>query len=228
MASSLSRTLYRRLLLSNPTSKPWTFSCSFCSKSLSSADTSSESDEPSAFNLADSDAESPAPLSSSFSSSDSTKQQRAIQTRPLENGLDIGIYKAVLIGLVGQAPLQKKLRSGRVVTLLSLGTGGLRNNRRPFDNEEPREFADRCTVQWHRVAVYPERLGALAVKNAVPGSLLYVEGNLETRIFNDPITGLVRRIREIAIRRNGRLVFLGQGSDNQKQSQGDLRSVGYY
>jgi len=30
-----------------------------------------------------------------------------------------------------------------------------------------------------------------------------LEGNLETKIFTDPITGLVRRIREIAIRRNG-------------------------
>ena len=37
-------------------------------------------------------------------------------------------------------------------------------------------------------------------------SVLYVEGNLETKIFNDPITGLVRRIREIAIRRNGKFI----------------------
>ncbi|XP_027124774.1 single-stranded DNA-binding protein, mitochondrial-like [Coffea eugenioides] len=228
MASSLSRTLCRRLLLSNPRSKPSTFSYSFCSKSFSFVDASSESDEPSTVNSAHSDAESAAPSSFSVSSSDSTKQQRVIRSRPLENGLDVGIYKAVLIGLVGQAPLQKKLRNGKAVTMLSLGTGGIRNNRRPFDNEEPREFADRCAVQWHRVAVYPERLGALTVKHAVPGSVLYVEGNLETKIFNDPITGLVRRIREIAIRRNGRLVFLGQGSDNQKPSQGDLRSVGYY
>lgn len=41
----------------------------------------------------------------------------------------------------------------------------------------------------------------------VCSSILYVEGNLETKIFNDPITGLVRRIREIAIRRNGILIL---------------------
>ena len=40
-------------------------------------------------------------------------------------------------------------------------------------------------------------------------SMLYLEGNLETKIFSDPTTGIVRRIREIAIRRNGKpLVFL--------------------
>ncbi|KAL3529288.1 hypothetical protein ACH5RR_008610 [Cinchona calisaya] len=227
---ALSRRLFRTLLLTNPRSKPSNLSYSFCSKSFSSAETSSESDEPTALDSADSDVDSAAHFSSSssFASLNSTNQQRIVQSRPLENGLDTGIYKAILVGQVGQPPLQKKLRSGRTVTLLSLGTGGIRNNRRPLDNEERREYADQCTVQWHRVSVYPERLGELAVKNVVPGSILYVEGNLETKIFHDPITGLVRRIREIAIRRNGRLVFLGQGSDSQKPSQGDLKGIGYY
>jgi len=115
------------------------------------------------------------------------------------------------------------------VTLLSVGTGGIRNNRRPLDNEEPREYANRCAVQWHRVSVYPERLGAIALKHVVPGSILYLEGNLETKIFTDQITGLVRRIREIAIRRNGRLVFIGKGDDDAEQpKQVNLRGVGYY
>lgn len=34
-------------------------------------------------------------------------------------------------------------------------------------------------------------------------SILYLEGNLETKIFNDPITGLTRRVREVAIRGDG-------------------------
>lgn len=79
------------------------------------------------------------------------------------------VEQGILVGQVGQAPIQKKLRSGRMVTLLSLGTGGIRNNRRPFNNEEPREYANRCAVQWHRVSIYPEKLGELAVKNVVPG-----------------------------------------------------------
>lgn len=73
------------------------------------------------------------------------------------------------MGQVGQMPLQKKLRSGTTVTLFSLGTGGIRNNRRPLDNEDPREYANRCAVQWHRVSVYPERLGRVVVKHVVPG-----------------------------------------------------------
>ncbi|GER54897.1 single-stranded DNA-binding protein [Striga asiatica] len=96
-----------------------------------------------------------------------------IVERTLEDGLDLGIYKAILVGQLGQVPIQKKLKSGKIVTLLF----------------------------WHRVSVYPERLGDLAAKNFVPGPILYVEGNLESKAFNDPITGLVRRIQEVAVRR---------------------------
>ncbi|KAL3620261.1 hypothetical protein CASFOL_035173 [Castilleja foliolosa] len=187
----------------------------FCTKSLSSADTQS---------LFDSDSE-PTPFAADFPS---TNQKPANFDRPLENGLDLGIYKAILVGQLGQAPIQKKLKSGKVVTLLSLGTGGIRNNRRPMDNEEPRDYANRCAVQWHRVSIYPEKLGELAVKSFGPGSIVYVEGNLESKIFNDPITGLVRRIREVAVRRNGRIVSLGDGAVEDQMSKADISGVGYY
>ncbi|XP_023000724.1 single-stranded DNA-binding protein, mitochondrial [Cucurbita maxima] len=163
------------------------------------------------------------------SSSQSSSQTRTIYNRPLENGLDAGIYKAILVGQVGQSPLQKQLKSGRTVTLLSVGTGGIRNNRRPLANEEPREYANRCAVQWHRVSIYPQRLGDVVMKHVVPGSILYLEGNLETKIFTDSTTGLVRRIREVAIRRSGRLVFLGKGEgDVQQSTQLEFKGVGYY
>lgn len=128
---------------------------------------------------------------------------------------------------MGQTPLQKQLKSGAMLTTFSIGTGGIRNNRRPYNNENPTEYANRCAIQWHRVCVYPERLGMVAVKNATPGSILYLEGNLETKIFTDPTTGLVRRVREIAVRRNGRLVFLGKGNDAEPTQTG-LKGVGYY
>nr|ACG44545.1 single-stranded DNA-binding protein [Zea mays] len=147
-------------------------------------------------------------------------------TRPLENGLDPGIYKAILVGKVGQEPMQKRLRSGKTVVLFSLGTGGIRNNRRPLDREEPHQYADRCSVQWHRVCVYPDRLGTVALNNVKTGTILYLEGNLETKVFCDPITGLVRRIREIAVRSSGRLLFLGNDANAPKL--GEVKGVGYF
>lgn len=215
MASSLSRKLSSVIFSRYRANPPNPSSVAFCTKSLSSAETGPSSDS----ELESSDLRT---------DSSSSKQQQSNKDRPLENGLDLGIYKAILVGQVGQAPIQKRLRSGKMVTLLSLGTGGIRNNRRPLDNEEPRDYANRCAVQWHRVSVYPERLGQLAMKSLVPGSILYVEGNLETKIFNDSITGLVRRIREVAIRRNGRLLLLGNGTEAEQLSKADISGVGYY
>ncbi|XP_051142380.1 single-stranded DNA-binding protein, mitochondrial [Andrographis paniculata] len=218
MASSLSRKLagvvfsrYRgNSLVPNPCSV-----AAFCTKSLSSTETESDSDSVS---------ESPnIPEESS-----PLLQQQPKSERLLENGLDPGIYKAILIGQVGQAPMQKKLRNGNVVTLVSLGTGGIRNNRRPLDNEEPKDYANRCAVQWHRVSIYPEKLGELAMKTLIPGSILYVEGNLETKLFNDPLTGLARRIREVTVRRNGRILFLGNGAETEPLARADASRVGYY
>ncbi|XP_044476468.1 single-stranded DNA-binding protein, mitochondrial [Mangifera indica] len=217
----LSRRLFRSLLSNSNISSVYR---PFCTSNISSSHPISDSGE----SPVNSDA-NPVPESSSpTSSTRGSGETRQAYNRPLENGLDVGIYKAILVGQVGQSPLQKKLRSGRTVTLFSLGTGGIRNNRRPLDNEDPREYANRSAVQWHRVSVYPERLGGIVMKHVVPGSIIYIEGNLEQKVFNDPMTGLVRRIREIAIRSNGRLVFLGNGGDPGPSSRQEMRGVGYY
>ncbi|KAK2979870.1 hypothetical protein RJ640_024371 [Escallonia rubra] len=98
---------------------------------------------------------------------------------------------------------------------MSLGIRGIRNNWRPLDNEEPRDYANRSAIQWNGVSIYPKRLGDVSMKHVVHGSILYLEGNLETKIFIDPITSFVRRIREIALQGNSRLLFLGNGSEAQ-------------
>ncbi|KAL5544686.1 hypothetical protein UlMin_008470 [Ulmus minor] len=170
-----------------------------------------------------SDSEPAAPQSSSSKESD--------QKGPfphLTPGFDAGIYKAILVGRVGQKAVQKKLKNGITLTLFSIGTGGIRNNRRPLDNESPREYADRSNVQWHRVCVYPNMLGDVVMKNVEPGSILYVEGNLECKIFTDPTTGIVRRIREISIRRNGRIVFVGKEPDAEEPADAKVKGLGYY
>ncbi|KAG0462559.1 hypothetical protein HPP92_021035 [Vanilla planifolia] len=59
-------------------------------------------------------------------------------------------------------------------------------------------------------------------------SILYLEGNLETKVFSDPITGLVRRIREVAIRRDGRLVFLGNDTEVGQPEDAELRRAGTF
>ncbi|EXC28049.1 Single-stranded DNA-binding protein [Morus notabilis] len=221
--AALSRRL-SRALISNSKPKP-THLNPLVSAPFSTTTTIDDSDleGPDSF-LSDSES-----VSSQSSPSNKSNQKRAFQDPVLENGVDAGVYKAVIVGRVGQKPVQKQLKNGLTLTMLSVGTGGIRNNRRPLENESPREYAERSAIQWHRVCVYPERLGAIVMKNAVPGSILYLDGNLETKIFTDPISGIVRRIREISIRQNGRVVFLGeaQAGDGRVPTQAELRGLVY-
>ncbi|KAL4340907.1 hypothetical protein GQ457_08G035810 [Hibiscus cannabinus] len=219
MAKSMANfsTRVYRSLLSNP--KAPKFSMSFCTTTpLSSSAETSDSDSDSFHN-------SPSPQSST--PSESTIQSRSYDV-PLENGLDTGIYKAILVGQVGQTPVQKKLKSGTLITMFSVGTGGIRNNRRPHETEEPGEYANRRAVQWHRVCVYQDWLGDIVLKHALPGTMVYLEGNIETKIFSDPISGLVRRLREISVRRNGRIVFLGNVDNVKGPASGEMKGVGFY
>ncbi|KAJ9187322.1 hypothetical protein P3X46_002790 [Hevea brasiliensis] len=229
--AALSRRLSRSLLSNSNFSQ---ISMPFCTDNLSSRDDYNSED--SDLNSAADSVPNSTSQSSLFSSSTSeptaaspaSTDDRVVYQQRLEDGLDVGIYRAILVGQVGRSPWQKKLRNGRTVTMFSLGTGGIRNNRRPLQNEEPGEYENRSSVQWHRVAVYQERLGSLFMKSILPGSIIYLEGSLESRLFTDPITGLVRRIREVAIRQHGRLVFLGKGGDDQQASANELKNVGYH
>lgn len=80
--------------------------------------------------------------------------------------------KTVMVGKLGQRSVHKYLKSDSSVVMLSLGTGGIRNNRRPLDNEQPREYAEWYDVQWHLVCIYPNRLRDLALKHVSPGLVI--------------------------------------------------------
>ncbi|GKV25119.1 hypothetical protein SLEP1_g34604 [Rubroshorea leprosula] len=219
--ATLSRRFYRHLL-----SNPRTAQCSIPFSTTLSSGGATDVDEV----TLDEEAEPPQSQSSPPSASSEnvkTGSGRPFKTQ-LENGLDTGIFKAILVGQVGNPPHQKKLKNGASLTFFTLGTGGVHNSRRPLQNEEPMEYANRCTVQWHRICVYPESLGQTVMKHLVPGSIVYLEGNLETKIFNDPITGLVRRFREVGVRKNGRLVLLDKNEDAKEAASSGNNAFGFY
>ncbi|XP_024527515.1 single-stranded DNA-binding protein, mitochondrial-like isoform X1 [Selaginella moellendorffii] len=126
------------------------------------------------------------------------------------NSVDIapGIYKAILIGKVGQPPTVKTLSSGAEVVTFPLGTGGLRNHRRALEGESPQAYAQRSFVQWHRICVFKPTLVTLAMQ-IKKGMNVYVEGNIETRVYKDTVSGTFKRLREISIRQHGRLYMMG-------------------
>ncbi|XP_050380298.1 single-stranded DNA-binding protein, mitochondrial [Argentina anserina] len=127
-----------------------------------------------------------------------------------------GVHKAIICGVVGQSPVQKILRNGRTVTIFTVGTGGM-FDQRLVGKDLPRP------AQWHRVAVHNDALGAYAVKQFVKNSSVYVEGDIETRVYNDSINGEVKNIPEICIRQDGKIRLIKSGESTSSMCLDDLR-----
>ncbi|GFZ07188.1 mitochondrially targeted single-stranded DNA binding protein [Actinidia rufa] len=133
-----------------------------------------------------------------------------------------GVHKAIICGKVGQTPVQKILRNGKIVTIFTVGTGGMFDQRDFGAKDLPKP------AQWHRIAVHNDPLGAYAVQQLVKkynstffnknkislfysclifgpsySSSVYVEGDIETRVYNDSINGEVKNVPEICVRRDG-------------------------
>jgi single-strand DNA-binding protein len=55
-----------------------------------------------------------------------------------------------------------------MITIFSVGTGGVYNNRAMLDGESAKEYSRHNFVQWHRIAVYQDKLANL-VRSLKPG-----------------------------------------------------------
>ncbi|WJX13314.1 hypothetical protein P8452_03713 [Trifolium repens] len=128
-----------------------------------------------------------------------------------------GVHKAIICGKVGQAPVQKILRNGKNVTIFTVGTGGMYDQRISGTKDLPKP------AQWHRIAVHNDALGAYAVQQLFKNSSVYVEGEIETRVYNDSINGEVKSIPEICVRRDGKLRLIKSGESVDKISLDELR-----
>ncbi|RZB87337.1 Single-stranded DNA-binding protein, mitochondrial [Glycine soja] len=125
--------------------------------------------------------------------------------------------QAIICGKVGQAPVQKILRNGRNITIFTVGTGGMFDQRIQGPKDLPKP------AQWHRIAVHNDILGTYAVQQLFKNSSVYVEGDIETRVYNDSINGNVKSIPEICVRRDGRIRLIKNGESIDKTSLDELR-----
>ncbi|KAJ6876462.1 hypothetical protein NC651_029451 [Populus alba x Populus x berolinensis] len=127
-----------------------------------------------------------------------------------------GVHRAIICGKVGQSPVQKILRNGRTVTIFTVGTGGMFDQRIIGSKDLPKP------AQWHRIAVHNDSLGAYAVQQLAKNSSVYVEGDIEIRVYNDSISGEVKNIPEICVRRDGKIRLIRSGESISNISFEDL------
>ncbi|WJS85958.1 single-stranded DNA-binding protein [Paracoccus sp. TOH] len=101
------------------------------------------------------------------------------------------VNKVILVGNLGQDPEIRTFPSGGKVANLRIATSETWKDRNTGERRE--------RTEWHTVAIYSEPLVRVAEQYLKKGSKVYVEGQLETRKWQDQ-SGNDRYSTEVALR----------------------------
>jgi single-strand DNA-binding protein len=115
------------------------------------------------------------------------------------------VNKVILIGNLGKDPEVRSAQDGTKVVSFSLATS------ETWKDKATGERKDR--VEWHRVVVFNANICDLCEKYLRKGSKVYLEGQLQTRRWQDQ-AGVERFTTEVVLARfRGELGFLDSKSD---------------
>ena len=120
------------------------------------------------------------------------------------------LNKVILIGNLGQDPEARFTPQGTAVTNLSIATN-------ESWKDQSGEMQDR--TEWHRVVMYG-RMAETATEYMKKGQMVYVEGRLHTREWEDQ-NQIKRKTTEI---RCDNFTMLGRRSDAKGQAQNNMSS----
>jgi single-strand DNA-binding protein len=123
------------------------------------------------------------------------------------------VNKVILVGNLGRDPEIRSFQNGGRVANLSLATS---ENWRDKTSGERKE-----RTEWHRVVIFNENLVRLCESYLRKGSKVYVEGQLETRKWQDQ-SGQDRYSTEVVLRPfRGEITMLDARGGGGPDSSGD-------
>jgi single-strand DNA-binding protein len=130
------------------------------------------------------------------------------------------VNKVILVGNLGRDPEVRSFPNGGKVVNLRVATS---ENWRDKQSGERKE-----RTEWHSVAIYNDNLARIAEQYLRKGSKVYLEGQLETRKWQDQ-SGQDRYSTEVSLRFNGQMTLLdgrseGSGSYDQDRGSAESRS----
>src|SRR6476661_1202454 len=124
-----------------------------------------------------------------------------------------GVNKVILVGNLGADPEARSFSNGGEVVNLRIATS---------ENWKDRDGNRQEKTEWHSVAIFNENLGRVAKSYLRKGSKVYIEGQLQTRKWQDQ-SGNDRYTTEIVLQRfRGELVLL----DSREGSGGGRSAFG--
>jgi single-strand DNA-binding protein len=115
------------------------------------------------------------------------------------------VNKVILIGNLGRDPEVRSFQNGGKVVNLRIATSETWRDKATGERKE--------RTEWHSVAIFNEALGKIAEQYLKKGSTVYIEGQLETRKWQDQ-SGQDKYSTEVVLRPyGGNLTLLGGRGD---------------
>jgi single-strand DNA-binding protein len=126
------------------------------------------------------------------------------------------VNKVILVGNLGRDPEVRSMQNGGKVCNLSVATSERWRDRTSGEQQE--------RTEWHRVVIFDDRLVDVAERFLRKGAKVYLEGELQTRKWQDQ-SGQERYTTEVVLRRfRGQLTMLdsrgGGGGDDYGSDMG--------
>ena len=124
------------------------------------------------------------------------------------------VNKVILVGNLGKDPEVRRLNSGDQVVSFSVATSETWRDKNSGERKE--------RTEWHNVVIFNENLGKVAEQYCKKGTKVYVEGQLQTRKWQDQ-SGNDRYTTEIVLQRfRGELQLLdSRGSSERRDGHPD-------
>ena len=128
------------------------------------------------------------------------------------------VNKVILLGNLGRDPEVRSFQNGGKVVNLRIATSETWRDKATGERKE--------RTEWHSVAIFNENIGKIAEQYLRKGSKVYVEGQLETRKWQDQ-SGADRYSTEVVLRPYSGSLTLLDGREGGGGSGGDDRGGGY-
>ena len=132
------------------------------------------------------------------------------------------VNKVILVGNLGRDPEVRRLGSGEPVVNLRIATSETWRDKQSGERKE--------RTEWHSVVIFNENLAKVAEQYLKKGSKIYIEGQLQTRKWQDQ-SGVEKYTTEIVLQRfRGELTILDsrQGGGDEYSEGGSGSSSGGY
>ncbi len=129
------------------------------------------------------------------------------------------VNKVILVGNLGRDPEVRSFQNGGKVVNLRIATSDTWRDKTTGERKE--------RTEWHSVAIFNENIGKVAEQYLRKGSKVYVEGQLETRKWQDQ-SGADRYSTEVVLRPYSGSLTLLDGREGGGSGGGDERGGGGY